>query len=397
MRRRLPLLVLLACFSVLPQSFAQPSNTHSALDILSQLEQRAGLRPPPYVSVIQRIAVLEQRVFGQERTGSIVQRLEALQQTAAGAIAPTPPPYPAAQGQQFTAPPQQVISQPQLPVQPPQSFPKAPVPANQMPAGVNPVLPHSGNLPGQTAGLPAEQVHTCTLHKTALGDALPLVNGHPPNYVRVDMPGFPVAANDFYQEVFKSSKNKVVRFKSMPIPVYITPYQDAGFMVCVRRAFDTWEASSDGLVRFVQVDKPNAARIQVVWKRLGSKGDIPDCTLGAQTIMKYTDRGRGSLSFMTVSGVPVPVYIPRIGPKYVVPPQVIEVNLDLIMSRDPSQRYRLLQNISTHELGHALGLLGHSPFKADMMNAITDEHSRVSKRDVNTLIQLYSRKCDVPL
>lgn len=232
---------------------------------------------------------------------------------------------------------------------------------------------------------------------TALGDALPLVTGHPPQYVRVDAPGFPIAALDFYSDVLKSSKNKVVRFKAMPIPVYITPYADVGFMRCVQRAFDTWEQCSDGLVKFVQVDKPGQARIQVVWKRLGHKGDIAGCTLGAQTIMKYTDRGRGSLAFMSVSGVPVPVYIPRFGPKYVVPPQVIEVNLDLIMSREASQRYRLLENISTHELGHALGMLGHSPFKADMMNAITDEHSRVSQRDINTLIELYKRKCEVPL
>jgi hypothetical protein len=379
--------VLLVCFSVVPATFAQSQQTHSALDLLGQLEQRAGLQPPPYVSVVQRIAVLEQRVFGHERTGSIVHRLEALRHAAASA-----PVMPLPSG---SLPRHPHTAMPVAPGAPNTAFPGAP--AQAVPH--TPAFPATptGSLPGAPGGLQAEQIHTCTLHKTALGDALPLVNGHPPNFVRVDMPGFPIAASDFYQDVFKSSKNKVVRFKSMPIPVYITPYSDVGFMTCMRRAFDTWEESSDGLVRFVEVDKPGQARIQVVWKRLGQKGDIADCTLGAQTIMKYSDRGRGSLAFMSVSGVPVPVYIPRIGPKYVVPPQVIEVNLDLIMSRDSPQRYRLLQNISTHELGHALGMLGHSPFKADMMNAITDEHSRLSKRDVNTLILLYSRKCDVPL
>ncbi len=342
MRRQLPIVFTVACFSVLAflskdpaPAFAQAvSEGPSAVDVLRDLEQRAGLQPPPYVSVVQRIAVLEQKYFGTERPGSVVQRLESLKLAASGTA---------------------------------------------------------------IQSIPADQVHTCSLHTLSLGDALPLVSGQPPNYVRVDAPGFPVAANDYYGDVFKSSQQKVVRFKSMPITVYITPYPDAGFMHCVRRSFDTWEAVSDGLVKFTEVQSAKDARIQVVWKRLGQRGDIVGCTLGAQTIMKYKDRGNGNLSFVGVSGVPVPVYIPRFGPKYVVPPQVIEVNLDLIMSRDPTKRYRLLENISTHELGHALGLLGHSPFKADMMNEITDEHSRVSQRDVNTLIQLYSKKCDVPL
>ena len=113
--------------------------------------------------------------------------------------------------------------------------------------------------------------------------------------------------------------------------------------------------------------------------------------------MKYTNHGKGSVSVVSVGMIPVPLYIPKMGPQYTVPPQVIEVNLDLIMGKDASVRYRLLQNIITHELGHALGMLGHSKNQCDIMYPITDEHSRLSQRDVNTLIKLYKKKVQIPL
>jgi len=112
---------------------------------------------------------------------------------------------------------------------------------------------------------------------------------------------------------------------------------------------------------------------------------------------KWTKKPSGRLSLLSLGAIPVPLYIPTRGPKYTVPPQVIEINLDLIDKKDADIRYLTLRNIVAHELGHAIGLLGHSPNNGDLMFPITDEHSRISERDLNTIKRLYDKKTTVPL
>ncbi|MBY0357630.1 MAG: matrixin family metalloprotease [Candidatus Obscuribacterales bacterium] len=226
------------------------------------------------------------------------------------------------------------------------------------------------------------------------GDALPLLNAFPPRTVR--MAKFQ-EQSDYLDEVKKASKNKSIHFKLMPVPIFIQPYPNREYVSCVTKACQSWETASNGIVSFVQVSDSSQARVRILWKHLGGKADASGCLLGAHTILNYKDRGNGSLGLLNVGSIPVPLYIPRLGPKYQVPPQVMEINLDLVEQKDPTIRCRCLQNIVTHELGHALGLLGHSPSTADMMHSITDEHSRISERDVKTLKRLYEGKVDIPL
>ncbi|MCC7529703.1 MAG: matrixin family metalloprotease [Candidatus Melainabacteria bacterium] len=226
---------------------------------------------------------------------------------------------------------------------------------------------------------------------------LPLTNVLPPQFVRIAPYGSPPISSDYCNEVLAATKGRVLRFKNMPVKVYITPCSEPGFTEACIRGFDEWENRTNGLVAFLRVDDPEQARVRVVWKRMGHKGNSKDCMLGAQTITRWQARRSTPMGVIPVSGIPVPIMIPRIGPQYSVEPQIIEVNLDLVYSRDRDIRLLVLKNVVTHELGHALGLLGHSPMRADLMYTETDEASRLSQRDINTIKRLYQMKVDIPL
>lgn len=222
---------------------------------------------------------------------------------------------------------------------------------------------------------------------------IPLSGATPPNFVRIEAAGSAPRTDDFLSDVFKATKDRVFRFKTMPIPVFIEPFPDRGFTEACIQGFEQWEKRSNGLVRFVQIDQPKDARVKVIWKHLGVDPNNPDMALGAHTITKWKMKTPATIAL--VPGLPLP--IPKLGPKYHVPPQLIEVNLDLIYAREPENRLLLLKNVVTHELGHALGILGHSPMRSDLMFKDTDECSRLSQRDVNTLLRLYQMKPNIEL
>lgn len=321
-------------------------------EILQELEVKAGLAIEPNLPLLVRTERLEKTVFGCPQPGSIITRINGLSDLLKNG-------------------------------------------SGKPPEGAREAFDQEN--------LPAEKLSSEKLAKVRellanahIESILPAENTTPPHFFRISKGGETAKeSSDYLEQVMAASKNRTFRFASMPITVYITPIQDQSLMKAVREGFFDWE-SRGAKVKFVETNA-QSARIKVIWSRLGVSSDKNDCTLGAHTITKWTKHPSGKLAVMSISAIPVPIYIPNLGPKYTVPPQVIEVNLDLIYSKVPEARYLLTKNIIAHELGHAMGLLGHSPERGDLMFSITDEHSRLSQRDLNTLERLYQRKVDVPL
>ncbi len=328
-------------------------------DRMSALEQKAGISSHPDESILNRVGKLEEKLFGSKQSGSLVERVDR----AASSLSGEP-----------GAPNDSAASQYHSTVADP-------------PAGSPSQIASPGSLS------PAKAPNSVVIL-----DLFPPNNTAPPHFVRIPPPGKnDKLSEDYYTDVMKATKNKIFRYKAMPVPVYITPYPDRRFTEACIKGFENWEERTNGIVRFVQVEDSLKARIRVIWSHLGVKTDENDCTLGAHTVTKWKTKAPGKVSFMSVGAVPVPVYIPTLGPKVSVQPQVIEVNLDLIAIKDDEIRMFVLQNVVTHELGHALGLLGHSQERSDMMYPVTDENSRLSARDINTLLKIYEMKADIPL
>jgi len=324
----------------MPTAKGEQSESSSLQDELAGLESEWRLKPPGSATISDRIENLEKLVFGETRPGSLFERLDKLKVSS-----------------QF------------------QGRGQSPVPFEK---------------PMPQAGAPAQN------EIGSIVKMLPLSNESKVTFVRIEFPYENLSqVGDYFDVVVNASKHKLLRFDHMPVPIYITPFADENFMRACIGAFESWEERSNGVVRFTQVADPSQARIRVIWSHLGLGKNPNDCVLGAHTITQWQTAPGTRITALVFGGIPVS--IPTGFPKYVVQPQVIEVNLDLIQAKPEETRLPLLKNVIAHELGHAVGLMGHSPQSSDLMNAVTDECSRLSQRDINTLIKLYQSPVDIAL
>src|SRR5690606_2845671 len=128
-----------------------------------------------------------------------------------------------------------------------------------------------------------------------------------PRFYRIAPPsGGSVEQGDYLNEVLNATKKRVLRFRAMPVPVYITPNKDNRYTRSCIEGFESWERRSHGSIRFVQVGSAAQARIRVTWNRLGLGTDTDNCALGAHTVTKWKKNSNGKMALMSVGAIPVP-------------------------------------------------------------------------------------------
>jgi predicted Zn-dependent protease len=125
----------------------------------------------------------------------------------------------------------------------------------------------------------------------------------------------------------------------------------------VRAALEAWQEAAEGLVSFDFVAEPGADSLEVRWQRLE-----PSAAGSYQYRWSITN---GLYRFRTTS-----------------------------ITLDPSRDEATLHRFALLQVGHALGLLGRSPYPGDAMSA--SPSGVVSERDVATLLFLYSLPSGTP-
>ncbi len=178
--------------------------------------------------------------------------------------------------------------------------------------------------------------------------------------------------------------------EAMPLPVYIDeavipdamqdefdPVDPARFTAAVERALATWEKELEGLVSFRRVATPGEALLRL--RVLAEEAPSPEPAirvLGTTEAVRRACRSHGWDPDSERMEVTFTV------------PETIVYAADEFGLLTASQ----VEAIALHEIGHALGMLGHSPVPTDLMYRSLDERGAIptlSDADVNSFVSLY--------
>ncbi len=157
--------------------------------------------------------------------------------------------------------------------------------------------------------------------------------------------------------------------QTMPLRVYIAPGQSyqgftPEFQQILIGSFLAWQNATHGLVRFMPVDDPRLANIECGWA-----DSAYNLSLAAEAGQAVVHGSINNISHVEITMLTCRPELP---------------NKKISMS--------LVQQVSLHEIGHALGIAGHSDNAQDIMFCATDsnvEHVQLSQRDIDTLMLLY--------
>jgi tetratricopeptide (TPR) repeat protein len=155
----------------------------------------------------------------------------------------------------------------------------------------------------------------------------------------------------------------------MPIRVFIHPVQAMptfrpSFQAILKGAFEDWSEASGGRVRFRYTTSAADSDIECFW--LNNPADLSNSAESGEARVFNNREGivRGTVKLLTVP---------------------LSAELPLTDNR--------MRQIALHEVGHVLGLTGHTTNPADAMffsSSVDDAWKVLSVRDRNTITKLYS-------
>lgn len=189
--------------------------------------------------------------------------------------------------------------------------------------------------------------------------------------------GYSPSDDDYLEDIVETGAYVRWDLSTMPLKIHVerSPRNVSNFKPAfidkVYKGMDVWVQATNGQISYIKVDDPSLADIRVIWR------DTID-TQGAER--------DGQLIY--TAGTTSPNIISE-------KLNYMEVILTTRDIHGKPQTDSGIYPVAIHELGHALGLLGHSDDKGDIMNAVSHDIIKPSKRDLNTLYKLYQMEADI--
>ena len=165
----------------------------------------------------------------------------------------------------------------------------------------------------------------------------------------------------------------------MPIRVHISPtLRPLPYLTAIRYAMNTWESATNGKIRFQETETPEQADIRVNPTYSGRLAFL-DTRLGSAKLTRLSQEAStaGQRSNTAID---------------------FTVEVVLVLEGDGTigeLSEEEMRTVCLHELGHAIGLWGHSPDTDDACHATaTAQHP--TSRDINTLLKVYDTPLHTP-
>jgi tetratricopeptide (TPR) repeat protein len=168
----------------------------------------------------------------------------------------------------------------------------------------------------------------------------------------------PSLSDDYFNEVTEEMTTKW-RTNRFPLKVFIAP--DSQFSKEVESAFDDWQTKSNDLVSFTMVSD--------------SKQSDIECTFSSnRSRFPYGEKGGATPTLSPDTGIE-------------------HARIEILATKETTPGE--LKLLALHEVGHSLGLLGHSPAADDAMYFLGT--SQLTDRDIKTLRHLYQPDIKIAL
>ena len=190
--------------------------------------------------------------------------------------------------------------------------------------------------------------------------------------------------DDYYDLIRSGGRYMRWSPQDFPLRVYIQKapkgirYFEPGYTAAVHKAFKPWQQAFGGRSVFIATANPDNAQVILKWVN-GIGG-------GKEQLVS---NGQGGVGVVYTAGLTSP----SVGPAGL---ERMNVQITTSSLKGEPQPVNAIQSVVTHELGHALGLLGHSDAQGDIMYAQAKHFTlTLSKRDSNTIRHLYALPAQV--